>query len=186
LAVALVAFIVDTVFLRGEGRVQQAGAEIIEPIGPAAQPAIITTEPVPPVQPQPEDTPSLTVALKACEAIDIAEIPEAFQPSESWLQALCPPPPADAEIPELLPVPTGNEPPADDAMAILRARRFAKAHSLMSIIRTSNGGTALVDGQLVQVGGKLDGFTLVSLTERGAVFEADGRQIELRLSKDQR
>ena len=186
LIVAIVAFTVDTLFLRGEGRVQQASAEALTPaIEPLSPPPV---EPILTVEAAPIGAGDFVEALKACESVDIAEVREAFVPSEEWLKALAPPPPPppDSGGPDVAVVPGEPTPPdaQEEALAILRARQFAKTHNLMSIIRTSDGGTALVDGQVVQVGRKLDGFTLVELTERGAVFEADGKQIELRLSED--
>ena len=178
LAVALVAFTVDTVFLGGEARVQQAGAETLAiPFTPPAAPPV---EPAP----APDRTASLAEALKACDTEDISQVPEAFEPSASWRETLCPPPP-EPTLPGGLSVNTAEPDTPEAALAVRQAQRFAETHNLMSIIRTSNGGTALVDGQLVQVGRKLDGFTLLRLTERGAVFEAGGKQVELRLSADQ-
>jgi len=187
LAVALVAFAVDTLFLRGEGRVQEAGAESIgsppppPPLTPTPSAPTPVAIPVTPVR-----STNLAETLAACDTIEMDQIREAFQPSPQWLEALRPPPPEPGPSPE---VTTGTSPDhsagsPEDAQAVLRAQEFVRTHKLMSIIRTSDGGTALVDGYVVQIGGKLDGFALVRLTERGAVFEAGGVQVELRLSEE--
>ncbi len=175
LAVVVMAFLIDALFLGGDGSVQQAGAEGV----PLASLQAVPAGPVPSVvSATPKDgTKGLAEALRACDTLDIQSIREAFEPSESWQLILSPPPPVEEETP-------GHSTPQAKSAALLKAQSFAKSHNLVSIIRNSDGGTALIDDRVVEVGQTLAGFTLVRLTERAVFFEADGVRVELRLPND--
>ncbi len=101
--------------------------------------------------------------------LDPTALRDGFVPSETWLEDLVEAPPPSE--PKTAPNPHA----AADA--------FAENHTLTSVIMTSQGGSAVVDGKVVPVGRTIDGFRLVRLTRRTAVFEADGEEVELSLRR---
>jgi hypothetical protein len=58
--------------------------------------------------------------------------------------------------------------------------RFRQAHQLNAVMAGSRS-FALVDGRTLLVGQKMDGFTLISVSETGAMFESDRGRVELTL-----
>ena len=69
-----------------------------------------------------------------------------------------------------------------DEMA-LAARDFQNRR-LTAVMRNSGRGLAIVDQKTVAVGQSLDGFTLVTVKERSAVFRRGSQRVELRLPDD--
>jgi len=69
------------------------------------------------------------------------------------------------------------EAPTSDLVA-----RFLRTHHLAGVVRNGRECHALVDEQFLAVGQVLDGFTLVALGDRSAVFERDGIRAVLELS----
>lgn len=63
---------------------------------------------------------------------------------------------------------------------------FAAHHHLMAVVGSGNGqgGLAVVDNRSLEVGDRLDGFTLVKLGRRSAVFAGAGGRVTLTLGKD--
>ncbi len=49
---------------------------------------------------------------------------------------------------------------------------------------TGGGGRAVVDGRTFRIGQHLDGFELISVNQRSAVFESNGTRVKLTLSLD--
>ncbi len=62
---------------------------------------------------------------------------------------------------------------------VLRVK-FAKTHELMAVM-PGKISMAIVNGKCYQVGRKVDGYTLVEVGRRLAVFERDGKRVELKL-----
>jgi len=168
LALAVAALLADRLFLSGTS----------EPKRAAASPATTETPPaaVEPASPESEGTapaqeaPLLARRLQAIAEqleLDPARLRDGFTLPKAWLEELQEPPPASQEA----------EPEESPAV------RFAEQHTLTSVILTSGGGSAVVDGKVVPMGQAVDGFTLVRLTRSTAVFEAGGEQVELRLRR---
>jgi len=110
----------------------------------------------------------LAKMLQRHDTHDLAEIPDAFQPSQAWQRVLQPP----VEAPDVAAPKAAAKPATPSGPSA--AQRFGQAHRLMSIIRDEAGdGYALVDNRMMRIGRVVDGFTLVELTERTAVFESD-------------
>lgn len=59
--------------------------------------------------------------------------------------------------------------------------RFMRTHQLTAIVVQNEGSYALVNDQLLAPGRILDGFTLVEVRDRAAVFEQEGNQVLLEL-----
>ena len=97
---------------------------------------------------------------------------DALAPSAAWQARLIPPKPETAAIQ----TPTGPRRAAPTVADI-----FAQRHTLTSIIVVDDGGAALADDKVLQVGDRLDGFTLIELTETAAVFQYRDIRAELRL-----
>ncbi|MHC5002485.1 MAG: hypothetical protein ACYTJ0_05120 [Planctomycetota bacterium] len=100
------------------------------------------------------------------ENVDIEQIPDAFRAPDSWF-----PPPAT----ETQPVSVGPDP----------VEQFLAAHRLQAVMAGGASSVAVIDGTGLKVGETLDGFTLVSVGDRSAVFESEsGVRVELELTED--
>ncbi|MBC8108137.1 MAG: hypothetical protein H7Z14_16245 [Anaerolineae bacterium] len=66
------------------------------------------------------------------------------------------------------------------------ADKFATDHKLSTIsVNTSGGGVAIVDGKLLHVGAKIDGYKLVAVNQQTATFEShDGTRAQLKLTSE--
>ena len=173
LALAIGAFMVDRMFLSGGPAEAQAATPYQSPValsvGSASSPAGSAGS-----AGSAGEALQLLAAL-AGERADLSELRNAFRPSPAWSADLFPPAPVAPTAP------AESAPLAATPAKSAALQRFTQDHSVMSIIRTDEGGYALIDGQLVNVGNKLDGFTLVELTDSAAVFASDAGRVELKL-----
>ncbi len=99
--------------------------------------------------------------VAATRGFDLVRIPDAFQPSSSWL--------------------TGRmetEAPAPDRSA---AERFKQDHTLTAVMVTGSKGYAIIDGEFLLMGQQMDGFTLVAVGNRSVVLESTEARVELTL-----
>jgi hypothetical protein len=66
------------------------------------------------------------------------------------------------------------------------AEQFQRRKLTGVLVETTGLGRrqAIVDGQAILLGQSLDGFRLVEVTQKSAVFEGDGRQVVLRVIED--
>jgi hypothetical protein len=94
---------------------------------------------------------------------------DAFTPSEAWV-------PREA--------PQQREAPADEALK-QKLSDFAAAHKLLAVLASGARPLAVVKSALGQhhltLDDQLNGFRLVQIGDRFAVFEHEGRRVELRL-----
>ena len=60
-----------------------------------------------------------------------------------------------------------------DALADGRAWSFNQKHHLTAVMVSGGRGTAIIDGQLVRLGQSIDGFKLVEVSTKSAVFECN-------------
>ena len=194
LALALVAFAVDRLFL-SSGQPLKPASAVASPVQPAAPPmppavplpaaaaAAAAALPAPPavappvagggMAPPAPLAPSqplvLSDRLKALAAAkDLApgRVREAFAPSPEWLATLDAPKPVETKVN------LGEE--------------FARKHKLTSVLLSGGVGRAIIDGKILTVGQKLDGFTLTGLAPDSATFRSvqDASEVRLPLSSD--
>jgi hypothetical protein len=111
-------------------------------------------------EPDPSVRPSLARNLRRLAAehpLDSIER-DAFAPSTAWLNAQGS---------------TGPSSAGGDTAG------FDRLHRLVAVIPTRRRPCAMVDGQPMFIGQKLDGHTLIAVRQRSAVFEANGRRVVL-------
>jgi hypothetical protein len=110
------------------------------------------------------DGPSLAVRLSELAAktgpTSPDQIRDAFVPSQSWL---------------------GKGALAGDRIDRAAADKFVQRHRLGTVATSASGDIAVVDDKLMQIGSKLDGFTLISVTTHSALFDA-GNGVQARLA----
>jgi len=94
-------------------------------------------------------------------SLDPENAPDAFRASEAWM----------ATTPESVQA-------VEHRMS---ASTFRAKYNLDATMVAENGGYAVVDGELLRVGESIDGYRLVSVAERSALFEAGDLQVELAL-----
>jgi hypothetical protein len=115
------------------------------------------------VQPEPMipvESPSLNEGmiaskLKAIPPFDLNQICDAFSPSKIW---------ADSVQPQSA-----------------RPDQFETSHKLSAVLSSHNGGGAIVNGELVRVGETVDGFKLMGVGARSAVFSKGTLRVDLNL-----
>ena len=72
------------------------------------------------------------------------------------------------------------EPEVDSAE--VKAQAFARMHQLKGAIVASNRSIAIIDGNCVSIGQKVDGFELKSVTANTAVLACEGAEVVLKLN----
>ena len=65
------------------------------------------------------------------------------------------------------------------------AQDFVRQHKLTAVASFQNVGIAVIDDKQVRVGEELDGFRLLRVADRSAVFTSNGVQVKLTLHPDQ-
>ena len=100
------------------------------------------------------------------ERLDLADAKDAFQAPISWTGEQKP-----QTQPSLDPV----SPLFDPAAA------FRDKHHLIAVLKSSKGGMAILDGRSVRPGQSVDGFKLLRVGDRSAVFQSNGKSVELEL-----
>lgn len=136
---------------------------------PSAAPADAPNTPdqspaAPPRQSRETVQESLACRLKAiseADGFDSAKVRDAFCLSPAWTKDLGPAAPSS---------------PEKD-----KAEQLKMDHQLMAVMVGREGGYAIVDGKCLRIGQALDGFTLISVTEKSAVLESDGIRVELKV-----
>jgi len=104
--------------------------------------------------------------LAADRALDPTKMRDGFAPSEKWI------------APKVTIKPAARA----DAPSVTPAEAFAREHKLLGVVLDqTTGGAAILTGRRVPLGRSVDGFELVRLTIRSAVFERDGIEVELKL-----
>ncbi|MBL7140608.1 MAG: hypothetical protein ISS74_06830 [Planctomycetes bacterium] len=170
LGLALAALAVDRVFLAsGTSGPKAAGASSL-PAPDSADAAGASQDKK--TLPAADRPPTLAARLEsAAEQFALAptEMRDGFSIAETWLAELQ--------------VPTAAHPPGPAEPQPSAAEAFAGRHTLTSVILTSQGGSAVIDGKVVPLGQAVDGFTLLRLTRESAVFGAAGEEVELRLRR---
>ncbi|MDP6543718.1 MAG: hypothetical protein QGH60_06965 [Phycisphaerae bacterium] len=142
--------------------------EVIENVGPAATSLMSNRE-----------TQAASVRTTLAERLDKVAVShslqqvvvkDAFYPSRDWIG---PDKTEDKAVVE-------QAPKIDSA--ILKAREFARVHHLRGAIVAAGRSIAIIDGNCVSVGQKVDGFELKSVTANTAVLVCQDVEVVLNLS----
>lgn len=166
LGVAMLALVIDRVFMDGESGPRTAAANTSVP-----QVTIdATTSTTPKVS---EDDANFVLArrleqLQQSQQFNLTAVPNAFEPSTSWIQP-------KVEIVQ-------HTKPKTQGSSFDLSEQFVKEHHLIAVLGTGEGGTAIVNGKRWTVGNAVKGWTLTNITIRTAVFEKDGKQAVLQIA----
>jgi hypothetical protein len=155
--IGLVGLVVDRTILRPQGGPRAASAE---PLSAAMGSAGSSSS-----GPLPEPAPPATVAqrlsqLAGGQPAGSEELRDPFSLPLSWSDTLA-----------------GKEGRTTDA-----GGAFARRHQFRAVAVRDGQSGALVDDSFLTPGQSLDGYTLVSLGSRSALFERDGKQVMLQLA----
>lgn len=168
LALAVTGFIVDRLFFTPA---ESAAANV-----PAAHPAAATAG---------ESAPALAATPSAGDA---QAAPAGWLAER--LRAAAPATP-DNNLRDVFAVPASWRPVARSAPVAapspvkpqLLGEQFRREHHLIAVLIEGRNGRAVVDGQLVPVGGSVAGFRLVAVTPRSAQFMHGDEQVSLTLAE---
>jgi hypothetical protein len=102
-------------------------------------------------------------AMAKERGIDASNAPDAFVPSPAWQPV---------------------EPVSGGIEADLAAEEFRRRHTLTAVMALADRGACVIDGRSVQVGQSIDGYTLLAVQPRSAIFEnSAGVRVELSLTE---
>ena len=99
-------------------------------------------------------------ALARREGVDVSQVRDAFVPARSWL-------------PESEPIGVVKK------ASGMSPEQFRLRHQMMAVVITDEASFVVVDGKTLQAGELVDGYRLVEIRERSAVFESQGQAVEL-------
>ena len=158
-AVGATALLVDRLFLRPNG-----GATDVSAGSQRAAEILAAADNLPALE---SESPEFQIALRLDRLLtgddpDFAAMRNPFSTPKSW---------SDTEGP----VAERTDSPFDV---------FVRRHRLTAVGELGPEGGVLLDGHFLALGRKIDGFSLVSIGKRTAVFERDGRQVTLKLASD--
>ena len=69
--------------------------------------------------------------------------------------------------------------PVGKGAGLTNAAAFEQRHTLNAVMAAAGGGYAIINGRTLFIGQELDGFELILVSDRSAVFEANGTRAEL-------
>lgn len=95
------------------------------------------------------------------ESFDLTQVEDAFRPASGWLKQ--------------------EQAKAKPVVKVDEVEAFTNTHKLLALVNNAHGGAAIINNQTVVLGKVVDGFTLIEVTKRSAIFEKDGRRVELSL-----
>lgn len=165
LAIALIVLFVDRAFLcRGSS-----------PAGASASLNAAPAEPIPEAVDPPNsnsESPTIKLAqrlerLWSEKNLDMSQARDVFSLPASWLADVRPA------------TPIGRSPTGQDAVTVFRTN-----HQLRGVLMTDQACCVTVNDHILRLGEDLDGFKLVAIEKDSATFEADGKQVSLRLVFD--
>jgi hypothetical protein len=153
-----VALVMDRAFVRPQGGPAAASADASEFVVEHAIPP--SNVPVPPAQPQEGCVTRCLERLWSDEEMDFQRLRDPFSLPESW------------------PVEGARSVGATPDPAAL----FAQRHQLTAVVIDGAGSYVLIDGRLLRPGQEIDGFRLVSVADRSALFDRAGTRVTLELA----
>ena len=112
----------------------------------------------------------LRLDQKLAEYDDVNPPRDPFQLSDTMKAALSPPP-SEQQARQIV-----EGPPSPPE---LTAEGFESLHRLEAVLAADSYSMAVVNGRTVHLGETLDGFTLVAVKDRSAVFERGGERVTL-------
>lgn len=150
LGIALCALVADRCLSKSA---TPTAAQASAPPAWAASAPSVTAAERPGIAPTALSVDTLAARLQALQAATGQQpIRDAFAPSPAWLAT----------------------PRSGPSVTSQRILNFRGSHKLSAIIQTAGAGEALIDNSLMVVGQFLDGFKLIAVNQRGAVF-SDGQ-----------
>ena len=155
--VGALALVVDRVLLRPGGGPEAASADAADIAGDPGAGA--EGPPTNQASPRGNDVAALLDQYAGDTALQVDAVRDPFALPGSW-----------REEPSTAPA------PGSDAAA-----RFRQAHRLTAVVLDRQTSYVLVDERLMVPGQAVDGFALVAVRARSAVFERDGQQVVLEL-----
>ena len=169
LGLAGVAVMCDQLFFlrsAGPATAQAAsGAAVSEPVASTPLPAVAPSAEVPGGTGQPMSAIAGRLQRLAEEhRLNLSEVDDAFDPPASWKQ--------QEQTVRVL------------NLSQMRANAFRDTHQLTAVLTAGKRGLAVLGGKPVRIGQIIDGFTLVAVAKRSAVFEAEGVRAELSLRSE--
>ncbi len=166
LAIALVALLVDRVFLGGASGPQSAEAQLTSPRSLNT----LLPKPLQAVVDERAGRPPLIEKLQdltKSQNLSLAEMSEAFRLSDEWR----------AEV--------GSVSVRLQGRSLTPAQRFVRTHQLEVVMVGGARSRAVVNNKPLQLNQQIDGFTLVSVTHNSAVFVCENQRVELLMKKPQ-
>jgi hypothetical protein len=158
LGLAILALGFDRLFLGPE-------AAVPAHVSAAGSPGTVGTPAAASACPAQESQSSIQTLAKRLETagqrggLDPRSMRDAFVPADSWL---------------------GRTPVAPQAQAA-PTKTFAQLHELTSVVCAEEGGSAVIDGKVMQVGQELSGYRLTWVRPGVAVFQSARETVELQL-----
>jgi hypothetical protein len=152
--IGLVALVADRTILRPQGGPGAAAADGAEDPGQAANHALAQAE-----QPAEERVADRLNRLWSDNEPDFEQVKNPFALPNSWFQT-----------------PDTTTPQVPDVVAA-----FIRTHRLTAVVVDGDSSYAVLDERFLVPGEAMDGFLLISVGDRSAVFERDGREIVLEL-----
>lgn len=169
LGFALVALAVDRLILSDGATGPQSAAAADEFVSDETSPAS-ASKPMMAASPGAVQAPSLANRLQNLaqeRKLILTDVEDAFRPNLNWV---------GVARPEVVPV-ASTKP----QVGLSEVESFKSRHRLMAVLQNSEGGAAIVGNHTILIGQNIEGFRLVSLTKRSAVFEKDQARVELSL-----
>ena len=156
--VGLVGLVIDRVLVRSQGGPAAASADA---------PYSASASPVPATDLRPESPPPQETRVTQClnrlwsdKEVDFEHVRNPFSLPPSWSQP-------NAKPARLLP----------DAGEV-----FAKRHQLTAVVLDGPRSYVLIDDRLLRPGEEIDGFRLVAVEDRAALFEGNDTRVRLELA----
>lgn len=167
LAIAVAALAIDRMVMQGPQSAEGSTSEsqYMDTVAELGQQSAPTVAVAPKIAAPNRSVADLLMQFRGQVPQQPQQIENAFVPSPTWI---------DADQQLTAKVTTAN--PAED-----RARQFVQDHTLTAVMRTGDGGFAIVNNTIVRLGQTLGGFELIEITADAAVFRGNDYQVQLKV-----
>jgi len=155
--IGLVALVVDRTFLRPQGGARAASADGFQP----AQDLVLPSDNIPTLADHPEKPGAIERLSRmwSNQDVTIEQMRDPFSLPASW----------------------SDKVGADGVTLSNAAALFVSGHQLTAVVVDGRESYVLINDHLLVPGQQIDGFLLVSVGDRSAVFEQDGKRAVLEL-----
>ncbi len=169
LGVAMLALVVDRVFLQESAGPRKAGADTS--VAPTSSATPLVQQPTAPhANEQGVVLARRLEQLQQSEQFNLSAVRNAFEPDKSWIQ------------PKIEIKRHGKQ--GETRQATLDpVQNFIESHRLTAVLGVGESGAAIVEGERWPINKTINGWTLTTITIRTAVFEKDGKQAVLQIAK---